>query len=55
MYQHLHLSAPLKDLEHVPQPVVSLIESLLDKNPARRPQRPGQTRSVLSKQVSALS
>jgi WD40 repeat protein/serine/threonine protein kinase len=47
MYQHLHLPLPLEQLEHVSQPVVSLVKSLLDKNPARRPQSPSQLHTLL--------
>jgi len=31
---------PFETLEHVPRPVVELLKSLLDKDPARRPQTP---------------
>ena len=40
MYQHQHAPLPLEQLESVPQPVVSLIEVLLDKDPKRRFQTP---------------
>ena len=40
MYQHLHASLPLKQLEAVPQPVVVLLEVLLEKDPGRRFQTP---------------
>jgi serine/threonine protein kinase len=40
MYQHLHASLPLERLEGVPQPVVALLEVLLEKDPARRFQSP---------------
>ncbi len=33
MYQHQHAPLPLEQLESVPQPVVSLIEVLLEKDP----------------------
>ncbi len=33
MYQHLHAPLPLEELEGVPQPVVVLIEVLLEKDP----------------------
>jgi hypothetical protein len=42
MYQHQHAPLPLEQLESVPQPVVSLIEVLLDKDPKRRFQTPGR-------------
>ena len=36
MYQHQHAPLPLEPLEDVPQPVVVLLEKLLEKDPARR-------------------
>ena len=43
MSQHQHAPLPVEELESVPQPVVSLIEVLLDKDPKRRSQTPGRT------------
>ena len=40
MYQHQHAPLPLEQLEDVPQPVVVLLEVLLEKDPARRFQTP---------------
>ena len=40
MYQHQHAPLPLEQLEAVPQPVVVLLEVLLEKDPARRFQNP---------------
>jgi serine/threonine protein kinase len=40
MYQHQHTPLPLEQLEGVPQPVVVLIEMLLEKDLARRFQNP---------------
>src|ERR1700731_4844650 len=40
MYQHQHAPLPLDLLEAVPQPVVVLIEVLLEKDPAQRFQTP---------------
>ena len=42
MYQHLHASLPLEQLEGVPQPVVVLLEMLLEKDPGRRFQNPAE-------------
>ena len=36
MYQHQHTPLPLEELEAVPQPLVVLLEVLLEKDPARR-------------------
>ena len=40
MYQHQHAPLPLEQLEDVPQPVVVLLEELLEKDPAQRFQTP---------------
>ena len=42
MYQHQHAPLPLEQLEHVPQPVVVLLEVLLEKDPGRRFQNPAE-------------
>ena len=42
MYQHLHAPLPLEQLEGVPQPVVVLLEVLLEKDPGRRFQNPAE-------------
>src|ERR1700720_2774234 len=42
MYQHQHAPLPLEQLEGVPQPVVVLLELLLEKDPARRFQNPAE-------------
>src|SRR6266436_1735002 len=42
MYQHQHAPLPLDLLEGVPQPVVTLLEVLLEKDPARRFQTPAE-------------
>ena len=38
--KHQQESPPLEKLERVPRPIVSLIESLLQKEPGKRPQTP---------------
>jgi serine/threonine protein kinase/predicted ATPase/GTPase SAR1 family protein len=40
MHQHLHAELPLEQLNTAPQPVVALLEVLLEKDPARRFQSP---------------
>jgi len=40
MYQHLHAPLVIGQLDHVPQPVVVLLEVLLEKDPAQRFQTP---------------
>ena len=42
MYQHQHAPLPLEQLEGVPQPVVVLLQVLLEKDPARRFQNPAE-------------
>jgi serine/threonine protein kinase len=42
MYQHQHAPLPLDLLGAVPQPVIVLIEVLLEKDPRRRFQNPGE-------------
>ncbi|HEY5706179.1 MAG TPA: serine/threonine-protein kinase [Terrimicrobiaceae bacterium] len=47
MSQHRHAPLPLEKLQGVPQPVVSLIEVLLDKDPGRRFQTPAELLKAL--------
>ena len=42
MYQHQHTPLPFEQLEGIPQPVVVLLEVLLEKNPGRRFQNPNE-------------
>jgi serine/threonine protein kinase len=42
MYQHLHAPLAIEQLEGVPQPVVALLEVLLEKDPGRRFQNPAE-------------
>jgi serine/threonine protein kinase len=36
MYQHQHTPLPLEELEEIPQPIVVLLEALLEKDPGQR-------------------
>ena len=54
MYQHQHGRLPLEQLESVPQPVVSLIEVLLDKDPKRRFQTPAELLKALPTITGAI-
>ena len=47
MYQHQHAPLPLYLLESIPQPVVALIELLLEKDPGRRFQNPAEILKVM--------
>ena len=42
MYQHQHAPLPLERLKDVPQPLVVLLEKLLEKDPAQRFQTPNE-------------
>jgi hypothetical protein len=42
MYRHLHAPLPTSQLKHVPQPVVVLVEVLLEKDPGQRFQNPAE-------------
>src|SRR6516165_8717838 len=42
MYQHQHSPLPLEELEGVPQPLIVLLETLLEKDPGQRFQDPGE-------------
>ena len=54
MYQHQHARLPLDQLEAVPQPVVVLIEVLLEKDPGRRFQSPAELLKAISTITGAI-
>ena len=54
MSQHQHAALPLEKLQGVPQPVVSLIEVLLDKDPGRRFQTPAELLKALPTITDAI-
>jgi TolB-like protein len=47
MHQHQHAPLPLEQLKDFPQPLVVLLETLLQKDPAKRPQSPAELQTVL--------
>lgn len=47
MHQHLHAPLPVGQLGRLPRPVVALLEALLEKDPARRVQSPGELLQAL--------
>ena len=47
MHQHQHAPLPLEQLKGVPQPLVVLLEVLLEKDPARRFQTPAELLKVM--------
>ena len=55
MYQHLHTPLPLERLKGVPQPIVVLLEALLEKNPRSRLQSPSKFLEVMPVTVSAIN
>ena len=42
MHQHQHAALPIEQLEGLPQPIVVLLQMLLDKDPGRRFQNPAE-------------
>jgi serine/threonine protein kinase len=54
MYQHQHTSLPLEQLEGVPEPVVVLLELLLEKDPAQRFQSPTELLKVIPTITDAI-
>jgi serine/threonine protein kinase len=54
MHQHQHAPLPLEKLGEVPQPVAFLLETLLEKDLARRFQNPVELLDAMSKVTSAI-
>jgi hypothetical protein len=54
MYQHQHAPLPLERLKDVPQPVVVLLQNLLEKDPAQRFQTPSEFLLVTPKITGAI-
>jgi serine/threonine protein kinase len=54
MYQHQHAPLPLDQLEGVPQPVVVLLEILLEKDPGQRFQNPAELLKVIPTITGAI-
>src|SRR3984893_8416345 len=54
MYQHLHAPLAIGQLNHVPQPVVVLIEVLLEKDPGRRFQNPAEVLKARATIMAAI-
>jgi TolB-like protein len=47
MHQHQYAPLPLEQLKDVPGPLVVLLETLLQKDPAKRPQSPAELQTLL--------
>jgi serine/threonine protein kinase len=54
MYQHQHAPSPVEELEDVPEPVVVLLEVLLEKNPAQRFQTPNELLKAIPTVTGAI-
>jgi serine/threonine protein kinase/Tfp pilus assembly protein PilF len=55
IYQHQHAPLPVDKLTYVPQPIVALLEVLLEKDPARRLQTPPELLTVIPRVIAALN
>jgi serine/threonine protein kinase len=54
MYQHQQEPLPIEQLKGVPQPVIALLEALLEKDPSRRLQNPADLLNALPKVSDAV-
>ena len=54
MYQHQHAPLPLEQLEDVPQPVVVLLEKLLEKDAAQRFRTPNELLKAIPRITGAI-
>jgi serine/threonine protein kinase len=54
MCQHQHGHLPLEQLILVPRPVIALLERLLEKDPAKRLQTPGELLKAMPRVASAI-
>jgi serine/threonine protein kinase len=54
IYQHQHAALPLERLKDIPQPVVVLLEVLLEKDPGRRFQNPAELLKVMPTITGAI-
>ena len=54
IYQHQHASLPLEQLQGIPQPVVLLLEILLEKDPGRRFQTPAEILKAMPAVTGAI-
>jgi serine/threonine protein kinase len=54
MYQHLHAPLAIEQLAGVPQPVVALLELLLEKDPGRRFQNPAGLLTMMPRITGAI-
>jgi hypothetical protein len=55
MHQHLHAPLPIDQLQDVPEPVVALLEVLLDKDPMQRLQTPAELLKFMPMVADAIA
>jgi serine/threonine protein kinase len=55
MHEHQHASVPLEQLKGLPQPVVVLLEVMLEKDPAQRFQSPSQLLKAIPLVTAAIN
>src|SRR5258708_40269242 len=51
---HPQPSLPMRQVKHLPQPVVALLTHLLEKDPSDRPQTPEELSTILKVTIRAL-
>jgi serine/threonine protein kinase/Tfp pilus assembly protein PilF len=54
MYQHQHAALPIEKLQSVPAPITALLEVLLEKDPNRRFQSPGELQQAVTRVREAI-
>jgi tetratricopeptide (TPR) repeat protein len=54
MYQHLHEPLAIEQLEGIPQPVITLLELLLEKDPVQRFQNPAELLKAMPRITDAI-
>jgi hypothetical protein len=54
MYQHQHARLPVEQLKDMPEPVVVLLEALLEKDPVRRFQNPTELLNAIPTVTDAI-
>src|ERR1700730_7607620 len=52
--QHLQASLPMRQVKHLPQPIVALLTHLLEKDPSDRPQTPEELLAILKVTMRSL-
>jgi predicted ATPase len=54
MFQHQHARLPIEDLRDLPQPIITLLEALLEKDPERRIRSPIELLKAISLTTSVI-